>query len=189
MRFSLLLFAALAFLSLQLPTTSAQTLKEESSPATIAARTAGLKKQEGFLPYYWDVKKGALLIELSPAARDGEFLYYVGMGSGVGSTTLFADRGSIGRGAVCKFQRVGPRVLVIAENSGFRAEHGSADLKKSVELSFPTAVLAALPVEAEAPASLWSSAGNKVWAGVVLLCGVFIGIGIVLLAHRLTAGS
>src|SRR5262245_29839100 len=37
--------------------------------------------------------------------------------------------------------------------------------------------------------SFWSSARNKVWAGVVLLCGVAIGMGIVLLAHRLTTGS
>jgi len=30
----------------------------------------------------------------------------------------------------------------------------------------------------------WSSSRNKVWAGVVLLCGMLIGMGIVLLAHR-----
>jgi hypothetical protein len=149
MRILLLLMTAIVFFSSQLPNASAQAPKDDNSSATIAARTAGLKKQEGLLPYFWDPKKGALLIELSPATRDNEFLYYVGMGSGIGSTMLFADRSSIGRGAVCKFQRVGPRVLVIAENSGFRAEHGSADLKKAVELSFPTAVLAALPVEAE----------------------------------------
>jgi DNA-binding winged helix-turn-helix (wHTH) protein len=37
--------------------------------------------------------------------------------------------------------------------------------------------------------NFWSSARNKVWAGVVLLCGVLIGMGIVLLAHRVSAGS
>ena len=146
--------AALAVLSLSLPAVSAQAAKEDRSPATITARTAGLKKRDGFLPYYWDMKKGTLLIELSPAARDREFLYFIGMGSGVGSTSLFADRSSIGQHLLCKFQHVGPRVLVIAENLSFRAERGSADLKKSVELSFPTGVLAALPVEAEQDDSL-----------------------------------
>jgi hypothetical protein len=120
----------------------------------IKERVAGLQNQDGFLPYYWDAKKDMLLVELSPAARDREFLYFVGMGSGVGSTKLFADRGTIGRGAVCRFRQVGARVLVIAENSSFRAENGSADLKKSVELSFPTSVLAALPVEAEQEGTL-----------------------------------
>ena len=46
------------------------------------------------------------------------------------------------------------RVLVIAENSSFRAERGSSELRKSVELSFPTSVLAALPVEAEQDGAL-----------------------------------
>jgi hypothetical protein len=132
----------------------AQTDKGGAPAETLAARTSGLKKQDGFLPYYWDAKKGTLLVEISAAARDREFLYFVGMGSGVGSTTLFADRGTIGRGVVCRFRQVGGRVLVIAENSSFRAERGSSDLKKSVELSFPTAVLAALPVEAEQDGTL-----------------------------------
>jgi len=38
-------------------------------------------------------------------------------------------------------------------------------------------------------ANFWSSARNKVWAGVVLLLGVAIGMGIVLVAHRILAGS
>ena len=33
-------------------------------------------------------------------------------------------------------------------------------------------------------ADFWSNTRNRVWAGVVLLCGVLIGMGIVLLAHR-----
>jgi Met-zincin/Domain of unknown function (DUF5117) len=139
---------------------AAQTAKEPAPPETLSARTTGLKKQDGFLPYYWDAKKGMLLVELSPSARDREFLYFVGMGSGVGSTKLFADRGTIGRGSVCRFRQVGVRALVIAENSSFRAENGSADLKKSVELSFPTSVLAALPVEAEQEGTLLVNANS-----------------------------
>jgi uncharacterized protein DUF4953/uncharacterized protein DUF5117 len=128
---------------------SAQVAPTKEAPQTLSARTAGLLKQDGFLPYYWDANQGSLLLELSPSARDREFLYFVGLGSGVGSVKLFADRGTIGSGVVCRFRRAGPRVLVLAENSSFRAEHGSTELKHSVELSFPTSVLAALPIEAE----------------------------------------
>jgi hypothetical protein len=131
-----------------------QAAKESGPGESVAARTSGLKKQDGFFPYYWDAKKGMLLLELSAAAREREFLYFVGLGSGVGSTTLFADRGTTGRGVVCRFRQVGTRVLVIAENTSFRAERGGSDLKKSVELSFPTSVLAALPVEAEQDGTL-----------------------------------
>src|SRR5262245_29720507 len=47
----------------------------------------------------------------------------------------------------------------------------------------------AVPATSALSTNFWSSARNKVWAGVVLLCGVLIGMGIVLLAHRVTSGS
>jgi Met-zincin/Domain of unknown function (DUF5117) len=123
---------------------------KDAAPApTISARSAGLEKHDGFLPYYWDAKKGELLFELSAAALDRQFLYFTGLGSGIGSVKVFADRSSTASSAVCRFRQAGPKVLVIAENLSFRAQNGSADLKRSVELSFPTSVLAALPVEAE----------------------------------------
>jgi Met-zincin/Domain of unknown function (DUF5117) len=126
--------------------TPAQTRTEA---VTLSSRTAGLQKHDGFLPYYWDEKKGSILFELSPAALKREFLYFTGMGTGIGSTQMFADRSSFGSSGLCRFRRVGMRVLVIQENTGFRAESGSAELKHSVESSFPTSVLAALPIEAE----------------------------------------
>jgi hypothetical protein len=128
---------------------AAQTPAPAAESASLASRTAGLTKRDGFLPYYWDEKKGEILFELAPAALSREFLYFTGLGSGVGSTAIFADRSTFGGAAVCRLRRVGMRVLVIEENTSFRAENGSAELKHSVESSFPTSVLAALPVEAE----------------------------------------
>ena len=132
----------------------APSAKDAAPVATIAARAAGLEKHDGFLPYYFDEKKGELLIELSPAALDREFLYFTGLGSGVGSIKVFADRSTTASSAVCRLRRSGPKVLVVAENLSFRAQNGSADLQRSVELSFPTSVLAALPVEAEQDGAL-----------------------------------
>lgn len=132
----------------------------EKSP--LAARTAGLERHAGFLPYYWDEKKGEVLFELSPAALSREFLYFTGLSSGLGSINAFADRSSFGRDAVCRFRRVGMRVLVIEENVEFRAEHGSAELKHSVESSFPTSVLAALPIEAEENGAVLVNANSLV---------------------------
>jgi Met-zincin/Domain of unknown function (DUF5117) len=128
---------------------AAQTPAPATEPVSLASRTTGLAKRDGFLPYYWDEKKGEILLEFAPAVLAREFLYFTGLGSGVGSTSLFADRSTFGGAAVCRLQRVGMRVLVIEENSSFRAENGSAEMKLSVESSFPTSVLAALPVEAE----------------------------------------
>ena len=126
--------------------TSAKPADEKIS---LVARTAGLQRHEGFLPYYWDEKKGDILFELSPAALGREFLYFTGLGTGIGSTEAFADRSSFGGGWLCRFRRVGMRVLVIQENTSFRAPEGAPELRHSVESSFPTSVLASLPVEAE----------------------------------------
>jgi len=112
-------------------------------------RLAGLKRNDGFIPYYWDVKKGMLLFELSPQRLSEEFIYFTGLSSGVGSIEMFADRSSVGGSQLCHFMRSGPKVLVIAENTRFRAERGSAELKHSVERSFPTSVIASMPIESE----------------------------------------
>src|SRR5579859_357632 len=120
-----------------------------STPHAEANRLAGLKRTDGFIPYYWDAKKGVLLFELTPQRLEQEFIYFTGLGSGVGSIEMFADRSSVGGSQLCRFVRSGPKVLVIAENTRFRAEHGSPELKHSVERSFPTSVIAALPVESE----------------------------------------
>lgn len=126
------------------------------------ARLDGLKRNDGFLPFYWDEKKGTLLFELSPAAMDREFLYFTAMGSGVGSTELFADRSSLGDSQVCRFRRVGPKVLMIVENSSFRAANGSPDLQRSVEASFPTSILAAMPIESEQNGTLIVNANSLI---------------------------
>lgn len=119
------------------------------APTTPAARTSGLQKHDGFLPFYWDERKGELLFELSPAMLSREFLYFTAMGSGIGSTEVFADRSSFAGAALCRFRRVGMHVLVIQENTDFRAEKGSPELKRSVDASFPISVLASLPIEAD----------------------------------------
>src|ERR1051325_11298790 len=127
---------------------------------TLAARVEGLKKQDGFFPWYWDEKKGAILLELSPASLNREFLYFTALGSGIGSTEVFADRSSFSGNALCRFRRVGAQVLVIQENTAFFAQNGSKDLKQSVESSFPTSVLAALPIEAEQDGTLLLDASH-----------------------------
>ncbi len=134
--------------SLSLPG-QAQNPPSTSEKPSLTLRLAGLQKKDGFFPYYWDEKKGELLFELSPAALDREFLYFTALGSGIGSTGMFADRSSFGASTLCRFRRAGMRVLVIEENTSFRASDGSSDLKHSVDLSFPVSVLAALPVESE----------------------------------------
>jgi hypothetical protein len=139
---------ALLVVAACIATGAAQTSANPAKDA-LTVRTAGAERHDGFFPYYWDDKKGNILFELSPAALKSEFLYFTGLGSGVGTIEAFADRSSFGSGSVCRFRRVGMRVLVIEENSSFVAPNGTPELQHSVEYSFPTSVLASLPIEAE----------------------------------------
>jgi Met-zincin/Domain of unknown function (DUF5117) len=138
-----------ALVSAYFPANAQTVASAEKETPSVTSRTSGLQKHEGFIPYYWDEKKGGVLFELSPATLNREFLYFTGMGSGIGSPELFADRSSFGDEALCRFRRVGMRVLAIEENSRFRATHGSTELAQSVDSSFPTSIVASLPIEAE----------------------------------------
>jgi len=65
-----------------------------------------------------------------------------------------------------------------------RAAESVPVLPSLVEAQVATAQIGSFKPASAAAANFWSSTRNRVWAGVVLLCGMLIGMGIVLLAHR-----
>lgn len=121
-----------------------------AAPAAAAASTAS-ERMDGFVPLVWDAAKDRILIEVP--AFDSDILYYVSAASGGGSVELPLDRGIL-NSSVIRFQRAGSRVLVIEVNTDYRAISGTTDTAQGVVDSFPTSVIASLPVE--------STAGGKV---------------------------
>src|SRR5260370_12376297 len=87
-----------------------------------ANRTAGLKRNDGFIPFYWDARKGTLLFELSPQRMNDEFIYFTGLSSGIASTPMVAHRTSTGGSQLFKLVPSRPNAVVIAENTAFSAE-------------------------------------------------------------------
>jgi hypothetical protein len=133
------LLPALALISALLPSAA----KAE----TIALRTAGLERHDGFLPYYWDAAKGALLLDI---ARPGdEFLYGAGLAGGAGLLEASLDRGQLGNLGLVRFERVGPRVLLRQLQTTHRSGVDDAERSRVVTESFPSSVLASLPIVAE----------------------------------------
>src|SRR5207245_5187149 len=55
-----------------------------------------------------------------------------------------------GASRVVAFQRIGPRVLLVQHNYGFRAESANAAERRAVEEAFAQSVLAGVEIEAEA---------------------------------------
>jgi hypothetical protein len=116
-------------------------------PPTLAERTQGLERREGFVPFYWDAARGQLLLEVT---REGEeFLYGAGLAGGAGVLEASLDRGQLGELGVVRFERVGPRVLLHQRQTAHRSGVSDPERTRVVEESFPSSVLAALPVVAD----------------------------------------
>lgn len=114
---------------------------------TVAERTAGLTRHDGFLPFYWDARRGQLLIEVTRWNQD--FLYSSGLAGGAGLLEVSLDRGQLGELGLTRFERVGPRVLLRQRQTTHRSGVADRERSRVVEESFPSSVLASLPIVAE----------------------------------------
>ena len=124
-----------------------QTQGTPSPATTIASRTAGFERRDGFVPLYVDSRQGRLYAELPRAARHA--LFWVSLATGFGSNPVGLDRGASGADQVVRFDRDGDRVLMVLENTAFRTSLDDPAHRRSVEESFPTSTVASLPVLAE----------------------------------------
>jgi len=116
---------------------------DKSPPKTVAQATQGLRRLDGLLPVYLDVKGGRVLLVLTPDAKGdcGEFLYQVSMRGGLGSTPVGIDRDNPGATTIISFHLAGPKLMAELENSGFRAEQGGPDERQAVRESFPPSIV------------------------------------------------
>jgi hypothetical protein len=115
--------------------------------ATIEEKTAGMRKMAGYFPLYWDEKKGNLYIEVDKL--DTEFLYVNSLPAGIGSNDIGLDRGQLGGARIVRFERSGPKVLLIEPNYRYRAITPESAERRAVEQSFAQSVLWGFEVQAE----------------------------------------
>ncbi len=124
-------------------TINAQTKTEDKS---IAAKTAGMRKIDGYVPIYWDAGAGKMWMEIS--RFNTEILYQVSLPAGVGSNPIGLDRGQLGGTYVVYFERVGPKVLMIQPNYRYRALSSDEAERRAVADSFAQSVIWGFKVEA-----------------------------------------
>ena len=118
-----------------------------SGQSTLSTRTAGLQKQDGFFPLYYDVKTGKLYLLIDKFETD--FLYYESLPAGLGSNDSGLDRGLLGQEKVVHFERIGPKVMLVQENLDYRAVSLDPAERNAVADSFARSILAGFTVEAE----------------------------------------
>jgi len=136
-----------AFLLLALPVIcSAQAVP------TIEEKTKGMKKMEGYIPFYIDDVNGKIFLEINRV--DQELLYVMSLPAGLGSNDIGLDRGLLGGGRIVKFNRVGKKILMIEPNYAYRAVSQSERERIAVEQSFAQSALWGFTLEAQSGSSL-----------------------------------
>jgi len=121
--------------------------KQESKSSSIADKVAGAEKYSGYFNFYWSAKDGKIWLQIDK--WDTEFLYVNSLPAGVGSNDIGLDRGQLGAGRVVKFQRTGPKVLLVQPNYDYRAVTDKQDERRAVEESFAQSVIWGFDVAAE----------------------------------------
>src|SRR6266849_6144508 len=119
----------------------------DAKTPTIAEKVAGMQKFPGYFPFYWDAKAGKIWLEIDK--WNSEFLYVESLPAGIGSNDIGLDRGQLGQSHIVRFERTGPRVLLIASNEAFRANSDSADERRAVRDAFAESTLWGFEVAAE----------------------------------------
>ena len=142
--FALVLFGGCASSK---PGTSTAALDPRRNPAgsPIAAKIAGLALRPGLLDLFVDADLGKVMVRL-PAARGaqrtiGEYIYYEGIVSGLGSNPVGLDRGQVGEPQILRLRELGGKVLFELVNFRFRALTQAADEVRAVAESFATSVI------------------------------------------------
>ena len=111
----------------------------DAKTSTIAEKVAGMQKFPGYFPFYWDAKTGKVWLEVD--RWNSEFLFVESLPAGIGSNDIGLDRGQLGQSHIVRFERTGPRVLLIASNYAFRSNSNDADERRAVRDAFAESTL------------------------------------------------
>ena len=113
---------------------------------SISEKTSGMEKYEGFFDYWWDEDTGKIWLEIDKL--DQEFIYVNSMAAGVGSNDIGLDRSQLGNTRIVKFEKVGPKILMVQPNYDYRASSENRLEKKSIDEAFAQSVLFGFEVAA-----------------------------------------
>ncbi len=126
--------------------------KSQEGPASIKATVKGLSHMNGFFDLYWDQQNGQLLLRIDDLGD--EFIYQSSMPRGIGSNDLGLDRGQLGTTRIVEFYRSGPKVLLVENNTNYRAISDDPAEQAAVESSFARSVVWGFELVAESGDSM-----------------------------------
>ncbi|NND72839.1 MAG: zinc-dependent metalloprotease [Rhodothermales bacterium] len=114
--------------------------------------TASFESNEGFFDVYWDAAEGKIWLQID---RFNEpFLYLTSLPAGLGSNDIGLDRGLLGSERIVHFERIGPKVLLVAPNLDYRSTSSNAAEVKAVEDAFARSILWGFDIKSESDGSV-----------------------------------
>ena len=116
----------------------------------------GVEFFEGYFTFAWNHETGQLWLAIDKLQTD--FLYVHYLSHGLGSNDIGLDRGQIGATRVVRFERIGPKVLLVQPNLDYRALSDNPDEVAAVEQGFAKSVLWGFKVEEENDEAVWVDA-------------------------------
>ena len=114
---------------------------------SIGDKTRGFAKIDGYFPLYWDGAAGTLWMEIP--ALGAEVLYVSSLSAGLGSNDIGLDRGQLGGTAVVRFERVGPKILMVQPNYDYRVTTDNPYETRALQEAFAKSTLWGFTAAAE----------------------------------------
>lgn len=143
---ALLLLAGLSLSSLAQNKKQKQA-EPEPLKSTLQTKITGMKKFAGFFDFYYDETQDRIFLVIDKF--NTEILYVNSLSAGIGSNDIGLDRGQLGGERIVKFDRRGPKVLMVEPNYRYRAITDNEAERKAVEEAFAQSVLWGFKIEAE----------------------------------------
>ena len=142
--------------------TAAESMSSGGGLPSIETKTSAMRHMPGFLPLHWDAKNGRLFLEIPQLNVD--MLYFDSLPYGTGSNDLGLDRGQVSAAKLVRFERFGPKILLLRPNEFFRSSAQEPAERLAVRQSFPESILGSFAVAAENAAGS-AAAGRRSNAG------------------------
>ena len=157
------LAAAVAVVMTLAPFGHASTSLSQAATPEPPTTLADLQAQHVPLAVLWQAKTGKLSLGIALTAKNAtasvQYILADSLPNAVGQNDLGMDRGQLevlsgtslsGGPRLVHFERVGPRLLLVQENTAFRTEQADPAERLAVEQSFPTSILAGFKIDEEA---------------------------------------
>jgi Met-zincin/Domain of unknown function (DUF5117) len=141
----------------------AQSTSADQSATSGATLAAAMREEKVLLPIRWDARQGKLFLGIPLTANEGaaspEYILYDSLPYGVGQNDLSMDRGQVDIFAgdilasgprLVHFERVGPKILLVQQNTKFRTASPDQSERLAVQQSFPSSILAGFEIYGEA---------------------------------------